>query len=265
MRCPYLKQAEVKSCREAGFRALIPATGEREACSCAAHRTCAVFLEHAPAAETAARCPFLDTAPMRYCAAAPVRKFVPAGETGSRCTDAGFRYCATFLERMKPAAPVRLFHSANHMWLDMDSEGMCHLGIDALFAGALETVEQIHFLTTAGWARPAAVLRARGVDVPVVFPNPLVVTACNLYLRANPARLVADPFRLGWLFEGRERPENPVRAGLASGSEGTAWMRQEAARMKRRPYPAGREDLLSFFHEFFSPWGTSAADLGSQP
>ena len=110
--------------------------------------------------------------------------------------------------------PDWLRYSANHMWLDVTDDGVCHAGIDAFLSRALGQVERISYVWQKGHHRPTAVLTAGGVDLEIVFPNPLLLTNCNLYLRADPARLTAEPYTGGWLFEGVPEPgtlDEPAR------------------------------------------------------
>lgn len=266
----------MKSCLHAGSRAMVAGPAGGGMCASPDYARCAEWPGQDNAAGQA-RCPYLDEALMQYCAASAVRKFVPYNETFlSRCAGEGYRYCEAFLDAAMPAragaafppaaaaepseervdgirVPTWLLYAPNHLWLDTGEDGSCHVGIDGLFARALESVEQVSFLTLAGTARPAAVLTARGIDVLVVFPGLMRIAAPNLYLRANPSRLVRDPYSLGWLFQAREQPGAQVRNGLVTGERAVAWMRREAECLRRYPPPPGREELIRMFHEFFSP------------
>jgi hypothetical protein len=173
------------------------------------------------------------------------------------------------------------------MWLDIGSDGMCHIGIDALLAAVIGTVERITYVTGNGVQRPAAVLRVNGTDLSMVFPNPLQLTASHVYLRANPDNLTADPYRLGWLFEGRANPlvsgsEEILTAGLLQGEEAASWMTAEAERITQfvhecaaAPNGTGealvadggtfgpdllqhldRDQMLNLWNRFFSPYAS---------
>jgi glycine cleavage system H lipoate-binding protein len=201
---------------------------------------------------------------MQFCSAAAIRKLVPYNESFRfRCVSDSHRFCDIYLQASPvpdaPGAcvesipvPEGLFYSPNHLWLAAGEDGCCHIGIDAFFASFLKSVEQVSFLTVSGIAKPSAVLTARGVDVLVTFPLPMRITACNLYLRAKPAKLVRDPYRRGWLFEAQEQGAG-ARHSLISGTEAVAWMRREVERLRRQPPPAGREELIRMFHNFFPP------------
>jgi DNA-binding transcriptional LysR family regulator len=72
-----------------------------------------------------------------------------------------------------------------------------------------------------------------GVPVQLVFANPIAVTGVNVYLRANPAKLISDPYRMGWLFEGKRPTDSDPRAGLLSGDQAVPWMEREVDRVSR--------------------------------
>jgi glycine cleavage system H lipoate-binding protein len=179
---------------------------------------------------------------MQYCAAAPVAKMIPYSESlNSRCGNDSHRYCELYLGMAHPdvnrhqvdgiAMPDWLRYSRNHMWLDVTDDGMCHAGLDAFLCRALGTIDEITFVKQNGRQRPAAVIRAAGLDFEMVFPNPIWITACNLRLRANPARIVAEPFTGGWLFEGR--PDAETGADLLEGAPARVWMQSELERVNQ--------------------------------
>jgi glycine cleavage system H lipoate-binding protein len=282
MTCPFLREAQVKFCRTAAVRKLIPlalAAKTDEKCGSAEHGSCAVYAAHreddAPASGP---CPYLRESLMQYCGAAPVAKFVPYSESLiSRCGNDGHRYCELYLTMAHPssgvdqvdgiAVPQWLRYSTNHMWLDVTEDGICHAGIDAFLSRALGNVERVSYVWQKGTRRPAAVLTVNGIDLEVVFPNALMLTGCNLYLRADPTRLATDPYTAGWLFEGA--PLEDTARGLFDGAAAREWMRGEQRRMNEflqqqtgcsadgglftagLPKVLEREHALALFHEFF--------------
>ena len=296
MTCPFLRETSVKFCQAAPVRKLIPlaqAGHAEEKCSSAAYTTCRVFRENGEkqaafaqraSAPASGACPHLGESLMQYCSAAPVSRFVPYSESVlSRCGDDRFRYCELYVGMARPQgeaeaieglpAPERLLYSPNHMWLDVGEDGSCHAGIDSFLSRALGPVERIGYVWTKGEHRPAAILTVGGIDLEVVFPNPLVISNCNLYLRANPARLASDPYTAGWMFEGT--PVAETTSGLRQGDEARSWMEQEHRRMNQflqdqAPQHAAdggifapgvitqlpRDQAVALFHELFSPWGT---------
>ena len=53
--------------------------------------------------------------------------------------------------------PGWLGFSANHLWIDIDSDGVVHIGIDAFLASMLDSIDRITFVTTDGTHRPTVV------------------------------------------------------------------------------------------------------------
>jgi len=279
-----LKEIEVKYCGTATVRKLIPLaqTGRTEdKCSSAEHRSCAVWRRQPEALEETAcgPCPYLRESLMQYCGAASVAKLVPYSESLlSRCGNDSYRYCELYRAMAHPGLeaeevdgiefPAGLRYSGNHMWLDESEDGVCHVGIDGFLSRVLGAVERISYVWQKGVHRAAAVLTAAGMDLEVVFPNPFLLTGCNLYLRANPDRLTAEPYTRGWLFEGQ------LQAGtgceLMDGGEARQWMEREQKRINEYlqqqtgcvadggMFAAGlagrleRDQMLGLFYEFFS-------------
>ncbi len=231
MTCPFLREAQVKYCQTAAVRKLIPLTAAGRAdekCGSAAHVSCSVYRAHPEEATAPGPCPYLRESLMQYCSAAPVAKMIPYSESLlSRCGGSGYHYCELYLGMAHPEdgsgsaaipMPDWLSYSTNHMWLDRGEDGLCHVGIDAFLARVLGRVERISYIWQKGiLRRPTAVLTAGGVDFEVVFPNSLHVTRCNLYLRADPARLTAEPYTAGWLFEGTPVEDTGARSSLRRG------------------------------------------------
>ena len=270
------------------MRKLIPLAqgalaGTREGrgrCGTPEHVSCKAFQESPAPGSLDGVCPHLGESLMQYCGAASTAKLVPYSDSpASRCGSGTHRYCDLFLAMAHPprqagegiAAPSGLRYSANHMWLDVIDDRVCYAGIDAFLARALGRIDSLAFVWQTGRRRPAAVLTVAGMDLEVVFPNPLVLTACNLHLRANPGRVAADPYTGGWLFEGVPLAEST--AGLRQGPEARAWMELEQGRMseflQRQTSPGAACDGGLFvrglaermeralwracFHEFFTP------------
>lgn len=251
-RCPFLREAQVKSCQASAYRKQIL----RTAIDAESERCLSEDFVHCPAAKlsheelpTQSRCPFLQESLVQYCSAASVTKFVPYTWSAlSRCAGARHHYCELYRDMAHPAretveesvdgiaVPSRLHFSRNHLWLDRNHDGSCHIGVDALLARILGSIEKITYLTSSGSSRPSAVFTAGGIDFQLMFPNALVVTGTNTYLRANPERLRLDPYGNGWLFEGTEprsadQTGAPVLDGLLTGNDAKEWMREELSRM----------------------------------
>jgi len=287
MTCPFLKETQVKYCQTAAVRKMIPAgrAGRaEEKCSSRDYVSCPLYGAQ-PVEGAAATCPYLRESLMQYCGAAPVAKFVPYSESLlSRCGNDSHRYCELYLGMAHPETrrgeaddiplPDWLGYSSNHMWLDATEDGVCHIGIDAFLSRALGRVERIDYVWTKGLHRPAAVLTTAGQELEVVFPNPLLLTSCNLYLRADPSRLTAEPYTGGWLFEGVPQPGTQDNLLAAAGAR--AWMEREQRRINEflqqqtaasmaadgGLFAAGlarvldRDQMRALFHEFFSPYAS---------
>jgi len=298
MKCPFLKEARVKYCDKSAFRKMIRVAGNvaQETCSSARYKQCAVYGRYAEDSQDR-QCPYLRESLAQYCAASTISRFIPYSEPLlSRCGSDSYRYCDVYLGAANPPAqaadgkrdasvggirvPTWLDYSANHMWLDAANGGSCHLGLDAFLTRVLGTVERITFLKQTGVHRPSAVLTVRGVDLEVVFPNPILLTASNLYLRANPAKLTLDPYGMGWLFQGVQLPgQPPVTSGLIHGDAIVPWIEREIGRMSAFLAECwisrhgatlmndggvfstdvlqqlNREETLRLFHEFFKEGG----------
>ena len=294
MKCPFFMETNVLQCRASAFRKMIvhaPGQDGFGRCSSPGFAQCELYGEQ-PHEDDAVHgsCPFVAESVVQYCSASPVTKFIPYSEASlSRCGTEGFKYCGLYLgmaspgvpdldPEAEPEAPPNLFYSPNHMWIDRTEEGNCHVGVDALLAKALGTAERISFMSTQGVERPAAVLTVNGVDWQMMFPNRIHITAPNYYLRADPAKVAADPYGTGWLFEGTDAPGS--LHGLITGKAAAEWMHEESARLTRAvhewismPNADGpqmvadggnfapgfakcmeRESLLKLFHNFFSPF-----------
>jgi len=287
MLCPFLSETEVRSCRLAPVRKLIPqamqSPGER--CSSTEFGVCPVFQAHEPGGAGEAPCPYLQLSLMQFCSAAPVTRFVPWSEAGvSKCGSGAFRYCDLYLDVTDAGAhrgmpldpdgalpvPADLLYAPNHMWLNLAEDGVCHVGIDALFSRLLGQVERVDFLTQPGSGpgkrQPAAVLRAGGRDWQVAFPREMNITACNLMLRTQPERLAKDPYGRGWLFAGT----GADTANLMTAAQAEAWMQADVGRLNEFVQRASgcyadgglietgalaqlrREDALILFNDFLS-------------
>ena len=289
MTCPFLRETPVAFCQAAGVRKMIPVAQVRQAdekCASAAYCTCPEYRSQADPPESAGHCPYLGESLMQYCGAAPVARMVPYSEsTNSRCGSDSHQYCDLYMALAHPRVsdeevdgirmPERLSYSANHMWVEVAEDGTCHAGIDAFLARALGAIDRLSYLSQRGDRPPAAVLTVKGVDLQVMFPNPIRLTACNSHLRAGLPRLTADPYSSGWLFEGEAGPG--TTRNLLTGAEAREWMQSEQHRMNeflQRNFVSSpgealaadggtfaegllrqldREQAYALFYEFFSP------------
>jgi glycine cleavage system H lipoate-binding protein len=276
MRCPFLLETEVQFCGDSFFGKLIPRAAlpvSDQKCSSPDFLQCPNAKRRTVETENQPYCPCLQSALVQYCAAAPVRKFVPYTDSLTcRCMSETFRFCPLYLNVSRPeegvcadiAVPPDLFYSANHLWLEMDENGLCHIGIDAFLARILGRVERIQFVESKGTVRPSAVVTARGVDLHLGFPNRLLLMAVNSYLRARPERVASDPYRQGWLFEGtnpssrKEGGALQVKAGLRTGSAAVSWMKQEIESLALALGERGQPQRAAAAAESFDPGALDA-------
>jgi glycine cleavage system H lipoate-binding protein len=288
MTCPFLKETQVRYCQTSAVRKVIPlaqAGRADEKCSSADHASCPVYRTQPQERPASGPCPYLGESLMQYCGAAPVAKLIPYSESLlSRCGNDGFRYCQLYLAMAHPNVeaeevdgtplPGWLKYSANHMWLDVTDDGVCHAGIDAFLSRALGKIDRISYVWLKGHHRPTAVLTVEGLNLEVVFPNPFLLTNCNLYLRADPSPLTSQPYTGGWLFEGV--PEPGALDNLLEGAGARTWMEREQRRIneflqQQHSLPTAadggqfvtglarvldRGQMLALFHEFFSPYAS---------
>lgn len=297
MNCPFFKEQRVKFCGLSGFRKMIlldAADTAHEVCSGPSYPRCALFRESRTRAAGLASiptpvCPWLHESLVQYCTAAGIRKFVPASEPRLlRCGRPAYRYCDLYRATVTPdtadpklevapplLVPAHLGYAPNHMWMDQLGSRHCQIGVDAFLASIIQGVDQLSFLTVGGTCRPTVVITVRGVDLHLTFPTRILITAANLYLRAEPARLAADPYGAGWLFEGEPEEAGQMQRDLFPSTEAAGWMEKEWRRLEswvqervqarstsgRSQAGAGldatwldqlsREDLLTLFSEFF--------------
>jgi hypothetical protein len=258
VRCPFLREAQVKSCRASAYRKQItrgPGTQEEERCSSADYVNCPAVKNHHEEQPSADHCPFLQESLVQYCSAAPVVTYIPYSESAlSTCGSGCHRYCDLYHAIAAPESstsepqqderiveglrvPLGLWYSANHLWLDVGPDDILHVGIDAFLAGVLSSVDSISFVTVRGLNYPTVVLSVRGVDLQLVFPHQILITRPNAYLRTYPSKLLTHPYSLGWLFEGsapRDIPSGtatPILEGLMTGADAVEWMKNEHRRM----------------------------------
>ncbi len=262
MRCPFLREAQVKFCRASAYRKMIVRLSEQpenERCSSREYVNCPAAKQHMEDRPSIDHCPFLHESLVQYCTAAAVTKYIPYTESVlSQCGTDSHKYCELYLGLAQPnesvtitgssdmlahcpdhtiddvTCPGNLFYTPNHMWMEIGNDGVCHIGIDAFLAKALGTVDHITFVTTKGYHRPAISFSVGGVDLQFVFPLHMNITRANTYLRTNPDKIMADPYTVGWLFETTEEKtksrSNKIE-GLISGCDVQPWMKQEMERM----------------------------------
>jgi len=276
MGCPFLKEGRARYCHAAPVKKLIldgPGATDGGRCASAAYRKCELVT---PEAADGNSCPHLEEIRVQYCGVSSITKLVPFSDSElSSCTSDGYRYCDSYLSlaRPHPSTPdAKLMFSPNHFWLDGKENGLCHIGIDGFLADVAGTVDGITFATLHGTHCPAVALTVHGVEWPMSFPNPVMIQRVNSRLRSDPARVTADPYGGGWLFEGYEVPER-TRTGLVSGKQAEAWQAEERTRLEREIHDThapgcdggspvrgvaqllSRQHVVCLFQHFFSNRG----------
>lgn len=273
MGCPFLKEGHARYCHSAPMRKLIldgPGVAGGGRCASPNFGECQLVPRdeaHGP------RCPHLEEIRVQYCGISAVTKLVPFSDSQlSSCMSNGYRYCDAFLTLARPRSSVpapNLLYSPNHFWLDAEDSGLCHIGIDEFLADVAGSIEGVTFVTVHGTHCPALTLTIHGVEWPISFPNPLMIQKVNSRLRSDPARIAADPYGAGWLFEGWEVPGR-TRTGLLSGAHADAWQSEERERLSREIHHVhapgcdggmpvrglaqllSRQDLVCLLQRFFS-------------
>ncbi|MFO8070998.1 MAG: hypothetical protein R6V85_03900 [Polyangia bacterium] len=235
------------------MRKLVPAASIAESfqrCSSPGWKSCKAAREHCAGHEEEQVCPFLCRTTVQFCKAAPLSKFVPLNEAiCSRCNTSAHRYCEIYLERARGTAadaalppdeieiPEHFSFSRNHLWIDADEDGGCHVGIDGFLARAIGEVEKITYDSSGRCSKPAVAIRCWGVDHALIFPRRMTSFEVNSDLMAHPERLTRDPYGTGWLFERIDNQKNCKQAlggcDFVSGAEARNWMRDELARFSR--------------------------------
>ncbi|MGA9117899.1 MAG: hypothetical protein WB699_00910 [Bacteroidota bacterium] len=254
MRCPFLREAQVKSCQASTFRKQIVRTAiqtDDERCVSPDYVHCPIARQLHEELPSQSRCPFLQESLVQYCSAAPVAKFIPYSDSLlSRCGNGRHEYCDLYLTVARPSVrdhnhprettdiflPEHLRFTRNHLWIDVHDDGAFQIGIDALLAYVLGEIESVTYLPQKGISHPTAVLSAHGQDYHVVFPIPLVVSGFNSNLRVDPRRIIDDPYGRGWIFEGMDArlSEQKMAAALAdllTGSVVASWAQTDLQRV----------------------------------
>jgi glycine cleavage system H lipoate-binding protein len=254
MRCPFLREAQVKYCQGSAIKKMIARMSNdivHEKCSSKDYVNCPSLKQHHEEQPQQTRCPFLQESLVQYCAASSVTKYVPYSESSIiRCGNDGHRYCDLFLSVAAPNKigalketvqenrvdginlPANLSYSTNHMWLDQADDGMCHIGVDAFLTRIFHSIDAINFLPSNSSGLSTIVLTMYGVDLQLVFPIPVNVTRVNSYLRADLQKLTSQPYSAGWLYEGTlleansSKSSNPA-SNMLRGDEAIKWMKCE--------------------------------------
>ncbi|HLP15459.1 MAG TPA: hypothetical protein VK470_04310 [Bacteroidota bacterium] len=253
MRCPFLREAQVKYCKASAVKRMIvrmPMQAADERCSSSEYESCPSLLQLHEDHPSQSHCPFLHESLVQYCAASPVTKYIPHSESSiTRCGNDNHHYCDLYVSVADPEEamsaigsgngstlqfesipmPERLAFTPNHFWIDQADDGMCHIGIDGFLAQLFPCVDKINFITTRGIATPIVELTVQGVDLQCVFASPMNITGVNSYLRTAPEKMLTHPYSAGWLFEGTV--EDLGSLDLMRGAEAREWMKRECSHL----------------------------------
>ncbi len=244
MRCPYLREAQVKWCRAGPiWKQIVRHVGMalHERCTSGEWMTCPTAKALHEDCPSLTHCPFLQETLAQYCSAFGISKFIPYNEvTPSRCSTGNHSYCQVFLASSsvqastQPARSSRfavpqeknIFFTPNHMWMHVEDGGSVHIGVDAMLAGILGKVSGVSFITSSSVCYPAALLSFGGTRVRLTFPLKIRQTGTNGSVVSHPQLVTTYPYSRGWLFEGSHQDAGGIRGGLLP-AEGL--MRQDHA------------------------------------
>ena len=106
MRCPFLREAQVKFCRASAYRKMIVRLAEQpehERCSSREYVNCPAAKQHMEDRPSIDHCPFLHESLVQYCTAAAVTKYIPYTESVlSQCGTESHKYCELYLGLAQP-------------------------------------------------------------------------------------------------------------------------------------------------------------------
>ncbi|HET7209704.1 MAG TPA: hypothetical protein VFI95_24240 [Terriglobales bacterium] len=272
MACPFLAEGQAQYCHAAPVRKLIldgPGVAGGGLCTSPKFQLCEFASKDSIQQD---RCPHLEEVRVQYCGASSITKLVPFTDSQlSSCANGRHRHCDSYLAHAQPqgtTASADLRYAPNHLWLEIDGVGLCHIGIDSFLADVIGKVDAVAFAPAQGIDCPAFTLTIHGLEWPMHFPNAMTIQKVNNRARSDPGRITADPYGVGWLFEGQELP-GVTRAALLCGAQAAAWQsgeRERLAREMREMHAPGcdgglphrgvarllsKRDLLRLFQDFF--------------
>lgn len=131
--------------------------------------------------------------------------------------------------------PVGVFVGPGHSWLELEPEGVVHVGVDRVplsLLGGVETIEAVPEGTEVRPGDRVAVLRQGEREIEVKTPVGGTVTAVNPVAAVNPARVEEDPFGSGWLVSVAPRELSTTLRRLFVAEEARVFLREEMARLR---------------------------------
>lgn len=103
MRCPFLREEQVKYCTAYPVKKMILCSAEPsdEICTTENHKTCAAFTEHDGTVITV-RCPFLHESLVQYCMVSPILKIPYNGLSITVCGNDSHKECSAYNSLANP-------------------------------------------------------------------------------------------------------------------------------------------------------------------
>ena len=106
MRCPFLHETQVKSCRASSYRKMIVQGAGQSSegrCSSPAYVECPAAKPLLEGTAVLDQCPFLHDSLVQFCGASSLTKYIPySEEVLSHCGTDSHRYCELYLTLAQP-------------------------------------------------------------------------------------------------------------------------------------------------------------------
>lgn len=132
--------------------------------------------------------------------------------------------------------PRSLFFHPSHVWLRVEDDGQVTVGIDDLLRTMLGSIDKVVLPAQGERLRAddeVVTLTHAGATLRLPAPVSGTVTAVNRVFGSDQASLRSRPYREGWLYRLQPAEDLARRLGaLTIGREATAWMREEAERLR---------------------------------
>jgi glycine cleavage system H lipoate-binding protein len=138
------------------------------------------------------------------------------------------------------AAPDGVLFHQGHAWAAPTSDAVARVGVDGFAGRLLGPPARVRLPDVGAELRqgePAWTLEVDGEAIDMLSPVDGEVVEVNPRVRDDPAAVVADPYRDGWLLEVAVPRMTAARKNLLSGPVASAWLRQSVERL--RSLPAG--------------------------
>jgi len=159
----------------------------------------------------------------RAVAAAPENTAPPPHETDH-----------AFLEARLDALPEGTSISQGHIWVRPQSHGVVRVGVDRVILALLGRLEFLYGLPEGVEVRrggPLMMLRNGNRALKLRCPADGFISKVNRDVSTDPARVAADPFHNGWIYEVTLKDAASELPGTVGGIDATWWMHREAKRL----------------------------------